>query len=1373
MTFEKEARYFLRESQLPAFEELLARHDEYVHRLLFRENADVARARALRALRDHETDKDSSDILEDQELQRQPYVLLIGNAGAGKSLVLTYGYVSAIRQFLAAASAPFPLFLDLGNDLPTALDNASIERALEHRNGKFFKRALSEVPSGSALFLDGLDEVLRRAPRFINDLKFFLEDHKDKLKQIVVACRRAVWSPEWFTRSPVELVVYTADHLGWEEYAQILPEAPVRQAFFEQCDTLGISTLLETPFDGFYLAREFRAGRPLPKTRQECLRQRITEMLQGRESDRRDGSAAPLQRLRFLAHQLACLASFSAQSSWSVQNVVDLIGSSEVLQSEQPIQFEEIRTLFHRPLFKRSGEQFAFTHQLYLEFLAAEALAGLPLYKQQQLLVTPASSYNRIQTPLRGVAAFLAEMSEPFCDYLIKADCLVALFAELPSLPRDKDETLLRAFIDDAIVKNRLPWWEVPPRGERPFTVLPKHRPQNIAAFLQPYLESSDGVARLWGTGCAAVWGGDVAFNDTLSRLALDVLEHISTREWAIEAITSTKDIQTVRSLYSLFDDLHDQIRAEILRAYRLLDAPSPREFITKLCGGSREENLRCLLQTEAETFGLGLDSCHLTEAFQAATENFENLRDLKVYLLKGLFHRADELHFVDIPVELIIKCWRARDRGDLSYDRLFRDKDDLVPLLKIQPALFEEVWRLALKLLGEGDEQINEIRFAERFARGCSDRLFDLLPSMPEKLNHQQGWMIRHTLEQYFYHHPTADRLALFQRSASAFSQRLRLPRPPKWSRPKQPQQRDPLADKQILLHALQSGGHNALAQTGNFLLAVAEISHGPKRREEATEEEVQQVIDRTGSVVRRRAFRAFREGVAQVQYERKETGPSEIFMTLPQYEIPFWVLWQQRESFETQKIAEVLACYGFFGSGDNSRYEQLAEELRQRDKEKWERCLTQLLDEEVASKHVLIKYLIAVKESFYLARCRERLKEGIFDALSFSSFLEYLLAFRPVGYTETLQCCYCLLKERTNKGNPAQFDQPLSSSPDPKILSYRDQFYPLLLLMGDDNDWAWGEFTNRLHQEDVPLNESFLPHSPAFRVPENPLRLPILADWFAFICRKRGKEDYWAPSLASYLREALVSIGGEKGIQELRRLQETQAFPEARWLSYDILRVEDRLLSEGGATWEIGQLLDFLNKEKFGVVLNERDLFRWVCQAIEEVKDALERRGESVSGFWNSDRPKTEPECQNVLWPLVQLTLKKFSIATVEGEEKSIGPHWCDFWVEFPRKGESPFRIAIELKTARQGYGRDKLIEPVEEQLWAKYMEPTKCQHGIFIALWFHDAQRYPWPALWPDRETFAEELRKKCREVEKAHPSVMITSYVVDLTAEFRRH
>jgi len=248
---------------------------------------------------------------------------------------------------------------------------------------------------------------------------------------------------------------------------------------------------------------------------------------------------------------------------------------------------------------------------------------------------------------------------------------------------------------------------------------------------------------------------------------------------------------------------------------------------------------------------------------------------------------------------------------------------------------------------------------------------------------------------------------------------------------------------------------------------------------------------------------------------------------------------------------------------------------------------------------------------------------------------------------------------------------------------------------------------------------------------------------------------------------------IGGEEAIQELQRLQQSNAFPGVRWLSHAVLQIEDRLLTEGSAIWESGPLLDFVNKESLGIVLNERDLFEWVCQGVDNVQEATELRGEAVTAFWNGDQPKTEPECQNVLWPLIQLTLQKSMIAVVEGEEKSIGPNRCDFWIEYPRRGKQPFRVAIELKTARMGYGTGELIDPVETQLWEKYLRTTGCQHGIFIVLWFRDNQRYRGPAHWANRDALVEELRKKCKEVEAAHYPVTLASYVIDVTAPFRRH
>src|SRR5712692_1340963 len=114
-----------------------------------------------------------------------------------------------------------------------------------------------------------------------------------------------------------------------------------------------ISPLLDSPFDGFYLARKFRDGQPLPPSRRDCLSERIDEALKGREVDRQDGTAPPVKDLRFLAGQLACLANFTQHDAWTPQDVVDGLGASQVLRAGRPVRPEDIPVLLHRPLFRR------------------------------------------------------------------------------------------------------------------------------------------------------------------------------------------------------------------------------------------------------------------------------------------------------------------------------------------------------------------------------------------------------------------------------------------------------------------------------------------------------------------------------------------------------------------------------------------------------------------------------------------------------------------------------------------------------------------------------------------------------------------------------------------------------------------------------------------------------------------------------------------------------------------------------------------------------------------------------------------------------------------------------------------------------------
>ncbi len=208
-----------------------------------------------------------------------------------------------------------------------------------------------------------------------------------------------------------------------------------------------------------------------------------------------------------------------------------------------------------------------------------------------------------------------------------------------------------------------------------------------------------------------------------------------------------------------------------------------------------------------------------------------------------------------------------------------------------------------------------------------------------------------------------------------------------------------------------------------------------------------------------------------------------------------------------------------------------------------------------------------------------------------------------------------------------------------------------------------------------------------------------------------------------------------------------------------------------------EPGQLIDFINRESFGVVLTERDLFEWVCQAIEDVKDGLENRAEQVHGYWNRTqrrdqpdewRPKTEPECQNVLWPTIQSRLSNLNIVGVE--EHLVRADRADFWVEKPNSSAQPFRVIVELKTAREDYGHRELIEPIESQLWQQYLCPNDCKYGIFIVLWFKDESRYPHPRNWGTLDEFEQELSRFKEQVENSH-NIHLACYAIDMTTSAR--
>lgn len=1043
-----------------------------------------------------------------------------------------------------------------------------------------------------------------------------------------------------------------------------------------------------------------------------------------------------------MSKQLSCLATFGGVSGWTVQEAVDQLGESQVLRSnERTYTCDQLVILFQRPLFTKTDDRFSFCHQLFCEYLAAAALRSLPLRKQRQLLETPSPVLrHRVLTPYRGVAVFLAEMSPEFRDHLIEHDPLVAFLAELPGLPPTIDERLTKAVIDQAIANRRAYWWEIPPRGERPLDFLAKHRPRDVAGFLRSYLECGGEMPLLWSTACAAAWGGCLDLNDLLLDLAHNNGLHVSIRKSAIDAVIASGATDSIRALYDLLDSKNDQVRGHVLRGYRIAESPRPSDYLSKLHGGAHDDSLHCLLQTEAISFAAHLDEQGLGEAVRAVWDHFAELGNLRPHALRGLFRRAIDLGFDEIPPALVIELWLRHNSGQVFYMEQLQD------LVSSSAGLFARIWNYVMDRLAGEDCEFYYFELDGHLAQVCNDRVFDLLPANKTALKDDQEQLILGVLSRHWQKEPTSERLHDFQIKAPAFTARFQLPKPSV-----EPVPRDPLESIRRISSSL---GHEDLpcdVKVNQILLAIAQTIHGDDQSWPEPAEIVEFLRHLSAPLVAQ-VLGVFQVCVSKTNYAREQTAADKFRRTPREYAIPFWVLRSFQREIPKEKLDEFIRCYAFSsvpGPEGSKSYYSLLDELRDLDSSRWADTVVWLVEFPGTNSYDPLNYLISQQSDVYVPRCRQRLTKCDFSTTEFGSLLDYWVVRKPTGFTQTLQDCYGYATRDEHKTQV------------------------LFALLAEDDDWAWNELRHRIENVDAPTEAEHLSSHRPLRLPQNRSRLTLLADWYAYV-RGGERRAHWPESLGPALLETIVAIGGSNAIEELRRLQEQRAFPDARWLSHAILRVEDLMLTAQADTMDAGPLLDFINREEMGVVLNERDLFEWVCRAVEWEKEDLEKRAQQVAGYWNEHddewSPKTEPQCQNLLWPAVQRRLAH--IGVVGTEERFIRADRADFWVEKPIKEERSLQVGVELKVARKGYGYKRLVVPVQTQLWQQYLEPSQCKHGIYVVLWFRDSERYPYPTKWATPQELLEELDRRKQDIMDRH-DVEIACYVIDLTTWPRLH
>lgn len=1296
----------------------------YVSRRLFTEGADPSKL----AIEESLLKEKQPGILPDLELLDHGDLLILGNAGSGKSFIIFQTFIHAAKKYLSGESLERPLFLDCHKPLG---NQTSLEDVANFDYGGFLLR-VSHV-----LIVDGFDEgINQKGLGFIRDLGVFIDRHRDFIPKVIITCRRTLWNDDWATTlgfpEGFKDHRFSADYLEDRVYSQLIPDDKLRKLFIEKAQSLGILDLLDHPFEGFFLARRFVKGETLPPSRFECFNLQIDECLKGSQRDRNQLSL-PNNLKRKWASNLAAVSFFGRMSSWSIQEALD------TLSSEGSIEPANISMFLDCPLFFCSNHRYSFSHQLYMEFLAAEALKNQPLRKQRMLLSSDSLGTPRIVPELRGAAMFLYSFSNPFASWLRENDPLVAFMGEPTDLSHEQKEEILRNTIDNFITERRAPWHSVPPHGEQLEGYLAHHKPRNIALFLHPYLESESELSRYWGVFCAMIWGGDRNLNDVLIEIALDQEQPSGLRLYAVKAIEASRDEAILRNLYPLLKSEDDRLRAKTLGFYMKLEKPGPREFLQMLTGIKHQPDLSGTIELVALKYAKTLNRELLEEAFDVFQEHHEDfVYMVEEYLFKGLLERSEELGYEDIPVELIIKSWKGISLASLN--------DEIVNFLKPRIEMKHKIWN---NLMSKECYDHFETQISRQLVLIAGEEFLDWIPDTVFPLADSRYWFIAYVLSSIYNNPETSKETKelMEKRFPDRFPEHfIHLLN----SAPKKPSKK---GIKRKIMKALEEKErHPALA----VLEALKDfLSDWPKPEEI---EEIRLIISEFPSEVKLEVLKVFKSFVGEVKYKIKKSGEHGWTISFPIWSIPFWILYSEGEKFSLSKIKEFLLCYGFKDEL-TEQHKKMLDELRACDENTWRETILEMMDSDVGREREVLVYLKEMGSTIYLERCGKQLRECSSSwYFPIGDCLEYWKYFRDripaKEYRDVLWRCYRRLVGLTE-------GKKESDRRDSEPFTYLSQFSPLFMLLEEDIDEAWNELGRRIQEEAVPIGDiRSAMVGLRFSIPNNPGRMPILADWYA-LCRR--KEEDSMDSMSDPLRSAIIRVGGLQALQRIRELQTMQAYPNSDSDSPFIFNLEEGILSRSRSQHSSDDIMKMLQENKY-IIKTEADLWEAVCDALEELKRGFEQGGYSSNPYWEGDAPKLEPGCHESLWPLLKEKLGNLGVSQVE--EKLIRPNILDFQLEKPLEGnQDNLKVCIELKVARRSYGRNRLVDPIETQLWKRYMRPERSQHGIYIVLWFK-SENYPYPKDFESIDELLKLLRNR-RDDLKARERIQIEPYVIDMT------
>jgi len=582
-----------------------------------------------------------------EQLVSTPVAILLGEPGIGKSTVLK----EESKRLLAENKAY--LYRELNQ---YQSDSRLIDDIFDSKEVQAWKQGSYRL----TLLLDSLDECNLSISMVTRILAGQLESLPRERLNLRLTCRTADW-PTHFTD---ELrVLWQGEDENSSNLLGVFELAPLRKkdvqravldrkldadAFLHEIFLKEIQPLASYPNTLNMLLGLF--GRPdgLPGQRADIYRlgceALATERSTFRQESRHTGKFSACQRMA-VAGRIAAQMVFGHRSTIWRGDVLDaettdlveddIVGGTERAgEQDFPVDIHILRETIECALFSGRDEQrTGFSHQSYVEFLAAWHLHSHNLETQQALTLLCHPDDGRIPLQHAETAIWLASLNKNIFTAMVATEPLLLLRADLSDMANDQKAQLTEKLLDSFAAQTEFDTdWSL--RQHYRKLACP-----DLAKQLRPYIVGKDMAfaARRAAMAIAAACHVRELREDLVS-IALDQKEKQQHRLNAIDAVIDCADVQELASLRPLAmdnagNDLEDKLKVAVIPSL-WPDHISTKE-VFELLLQAQSENCLDRLRHSQEKFLSQLVNDNLIIALQWVTDAGNNLGDYEVDCFK------------------------------------------------------------------------------------------------------------------------------------------------------------------------------------------------------------------------------------------------------------------------------------------------------------------------------------------------------------------------------------------------------------------------------------------------------------------------------------------------------------------------------------------------------------------------------------------------------------------------------------------------------------------------------------------------------------------------------------------------------------------